>query len=160
MSGGSASGRVNDGFRPYVLMGINAVSEKADLASGLMREILSGEVQSLLYPSGFPVNEEGLQTYLKTVGGQIDRAKPGESFGMNIFTDTDGTMIAMSIYALTERETEELCELLSTVRTPYLSDTVMEDAVREVGKWYLEGRCSLEEAVEEIQEKLAIYMAE
>ena len=51
-------------------------------------------------------------------------------------------------------------ELLSSVRTPYLADSVVEDVVRENGKYYLEERCSLEEAVELVQSKIAIYMAE
>ena len=66
----------------------------------------------------------------------------------------------MNIYAPTEQETKELYELLTSVRTPYMADAVVEDAVREVGKWYLEGKCSLEAAVEFLQEKIAIYMSE
>lgn len=69
-------------------------------------------------------------------------------------------MVQMSVYVPTVQETKELYDLLSSVRTPYLSDAVVEDAVREAGKQYLEGRCSLEEAVEFVQKKLAIYMSE
>lgn len=154
-------GSVKDSFCPYALMGINAASGQGELAGGLLREALSKDTQSLIYPSGFPVNEAGLQTYLETQGGQLHSwAKPGmiaSGFG---FSDDDGTHITMSIYVPTEQETKELYDLLSSVRTPYLADTVVEDAVREVGKRYLEDRCSLEEAVELVQEKLAIYMSE
>ena len=58
------------------------------------------------------------------------------------------------------QETKELYDLLSAVRTPYLSDVVVEDAVREAGKYYMQGRCSLEETVELVQKKIAIYMSE
>ena len=154
-------GNANDSFRPYALMGISAASGQAELAGGLLREMLSRDVQSVIYPCGFPVNEEGLQTYLSTLGGQLpDWAEPGKPYGGYAFSGDNGLMITMSIYAPTDQETKELYDLLSSVRTPYLSDVVVEDAVREAGKQYLEGRCSLEEAVAFVQEKLAIYMSE
>lgn len=154
-------GSVKDAFRPYALMGINAASDKAELSGGLLREVLSKDMQSMIYPTGFPVNETGLQTYLETLGGQLaDWAGPGEPFSGYGFSDESGLMISMSIYVPTEQETKELYDLLSSVRTPYLADIVVEDAVREAGKWYLEDKCSLEAAVELVQEKIAIYMAE
>lgn len=154
-------GNVKDSFRPYALMGISAASEKSELAGGLLREALSKDMQSLIYPVGFPVNEAGLQTYLETLGGQLpDQARPGEPYGGYGLSNSDGTVISMSIYAPTEQETKELYELLTSVRTPYLADVVVEDAVREAGKWYLEEKCSLEAAVELVQEKLAIYTSE
>ncbi len=154
-------GSVKDAFRPYALMGINAASDKTELSGGLLREVLSKEMQSMIYPTGFPVNEEGLQTYIKTLGGQLaDGAKPGEPFSGYGFVDDSGVMIVLSIYVPTEQESQELYELLASVRTPYLSDAVVEDAVQEAGKWYLEDKCSLEAAVELVQEKIAIYMSE
>lgn len=155
-------GSVKDAFCPYALMGINAVSQKGELAGGLLRELLSKEVQSLIYPTGFPVNEAGLTSYLETLGGQLsgDEAKPGEPYGGYGFIDSNGLMVNIVIYIPTQQEMKELYELLSSVRTPYLSDAVLEDAVREAGKQYLEGSCSLEQALDEIEEKLAIYMSE
>lgn len=154
-------GNVKDSFRPYALMGVNAASARTELAGGLLREALSEDMQRMIYPVGFPVNEAGLQTYLETLGGQLPEwGKPGEPFSGYAFGDENGLVVQMSVYVPTEQETKELYDLLSSVRTPYLSDAVVEDAVREAGKRYLEGRCSLEEAVEFVQKKLAIYMSE
>ena len=154
-------GHVKDSFRPYALMGLGAASGKAELAGGLLRETLSKDMQSLIYPIGFPVNESGLRTYLDTLGGRLpDWAKPGTSYGGSSLTGDDGLVIFMSMYAPTEQETKELYDLLSSVHTPYLVDAVVEDAVREAGNYYLEERCGLEEAVELVKEKLAIYMSE
>lgn len=154
-------GSAKDSFRPYALMGVNAASARAELAGGLLRETLSEDMQRMIYPVGFPVNEAGLQTYLETLGGQLPEwGTPGEPFSGYGFMDDNGLMVQMSIYVPTEHETKELYDLLSSVRTPYLSDAVVEDVVRETGKQYLEGRCSLEEAVEFVQKKLAIYMSE
>ncbi len=154
-------GNVKDSFRPYALMGISAVSSQTELAGGLLRETLSKDMQSMIYPIGFPVNEAGLQTYLETLGGQLPEwGKPGEPFSGYGFGDDNGLMVTMSVYVPTEQETKELYDLLSSVRTPYLSDAVVEDAVKEAGKHYLEGKCSLEEAVEFVQKKISIYMSE
>jgi hypothetical protein len=95
------------------------------------------------------------------LGGQLPEwGKPGEPFSGYGFGDENGLVVQMSVYVPTERETKELFDLLSSVRTPYLSDAVVEDAVREAGKYYMEEQCSLEEAVEAVQKKLAIYMSE
>lgn len=155
-------GSVPDSFRPYALMGINAASEKAELAGGLLQEALSGEMQSLIYPTGFPVNEAALKTYLDSLGGMLtgDMDRPGETFSAYALSNSDGTIIVVRVYVPTEQETQELYDMLSSARTPYLADAVMEDAVRGAGKLYLEGKCSLEGAVELVQEKIAIYMAE
>lgn len=155
-------GSVSDSFRPLALIGINAASEKADLAGGLMREIFSKEMQCMLYPTGFPVNEGGLSDYLDSLGGMLaeDRQKPGQEFSHYSFMMDDDLFLSLDLYVPTEQEREELYQMLTSVRTPYLADVVMEDAVREAGVYYLEDRCSLEEALEKIREKIAIYMAE
>ena len=154
-------GNVKDSFRPYALMGVSAASGQTELAGGLLLEALSKDMQRMIYPVGFPVNEAGLETYLETLGGQLPEwGKPGEPFSGYGFGDDNGLMVTMSVYVPTEQETKELYDLLSSVRTPYLSDAVVEDAVKEAGKHYLEGKCSLEEAVEFVQKKISIYMSE
>lgn len=155
-------GSVKDAFCPYALMGINAASEKAELAGGFLQVALSGDMQSVIYPSGFPVNEAALKAYLGSLGGRLSKTmyKQGEVFTGYAVWEESGLLISMDIYVPTEQETKELYDMLSSVRTPYLADAVVEDAVREAGKSYLEGRCSLEDAVGLVQEKIAIYMAE
>lgn len=158
-------GSVKDAYTPVALMGINAVSGQADLAGELLQEVLSREMQSMLFPAGFPVNEAGLSDYLESLGGMVpkERQIPGEVFGGYGFSsDFSGSeeIIVLEMYVPTSQENQVLYEMLTSVRTPYLSDTVMEEAVREAGRRYLEGRCSLEEAVEVIQKKIEIYMAE
>ena len=155
-------GSVKDAYKPMALMGINAASSQTEQAAGLLQEVLSEKTQSLIYPTGFPINEAGLQTYLDSLGGMLtgNEANPGEPFSGYALSEDDGTMISLGIYVPTKQETKELYDMLSSVSTPYLSDAVVEDVVREVGKWYLEDKCSLEEAVQLVQEKIAIYMSE
>ena len=155
-------GGVKDAFTPVTLMGINAASQKSDIAGDFMKMILSKEMQSMLYPVGFPVNEEGLTMYLESLGGQVPEGlrKPGEPYGSHGFSGDDGLLIVLTLYVPTKQETEELCDTLKTVRTPYLQNTALEDAVRETAAVYLDGICSLEEMMDGVREKSAIIMAE
>lgn len=155
-------GGVKDAFTPVILMGISAASQKSDLAGDFMKMILSKEMQSMLYPVGFPVNEEGLTLYLENLGGQVPESmcKPGEPYGSYGFSGDDGLLIVLTLYVPTKQETEELYNTLKTVRTPYLQNAALEDAVRETAAVYLDGICSLEEMMDAIREKSAIIMAE
>lgn len=159
---GQMPGGVKDAFAPVTLMGINASSQKSDIAGDFMKMILSKEMQSMIYPVGFPVNEEGLTLYLESLGGQVPEGlrKPGEPYGSHGFSGEDGLLIVLTLYVPTKQETEELCDTLKTVRTPYLQNTALEDAVREAAAVYLDGICSLEEMMDGVREKSAIIMAE
>lgn len=155
-------GSVKDSFIPVALMGVSAVSDNADLAGSFLQEILSKDMQSRVYPVGFPINEAGLSAYLKSLGGMVpeERMTSGEAFGGYGLSTEDGEIIVLKMYVPDEQERQALYNMLMSVRTPYLSDVMLEDAVREAGKHYLNDRCSLQEAVEMIQKKTEIYMAE
>lgn len=155
-------GETKDAFTPVALMGINAASQKSDLAGDFMQMVLSKEMQSMIYPVGFPVNEEGLSLYMESLGGQVPESmrKPGEPYGSHGFSGDDGLLIVLTLYVPTKQETEELCDTLKTVRTPYLQNAALEDAVWEAASVYLDGICSLEEMMDGVQEKSAIIMAE
>ncbi len=155
-------GNTADAFTPIGLMGINAASPKADLAGGFLQMILSKEMQSTIYPVGFPVNEEGLSLYLESLGGQVPESlrKPGELYGAYGFSGDDGQVITLNLCVPTVQEREALYSLLESLHTPYLQQTALEDAVRAAAEAYLDGICSLEEAMDVVREKSAIIMAE
>lgn len=158
-------GSAADAFTPVTLMGINAVSQKSDLAGDFMQSILSKEIQSTIYPIGFPVNEEGLEAYMESLGGRVPESlrKPGEIYGSyGLSTDEDGEIkvFIVDLYMPTEQETAEIYSTLKSLRTPYLENAALEGAVRDAAEVYLDGLCSLEEAMNAIREKSAIIMAE
>lgn len=158
-------GSAADAFTPVTLMGINAASQKSDLAGDLMRSILSVRMQSAIYPIGFPVNEEGLQLYMESLGGRVPESlrKSGEIYGSYGFgTDEDGEikLLIVDLYVPTEEETAEFYDTLQSLHTPYLENAALEEAVRDAAEVYLDGLCSLEEAVNAIRETSAIIMAE
>lgn len=155
-------GSAADAFTPVTLMGINATSQKADLAGDFLQSILSKEMQKMIYPLGFPVNEEGLQSYMESLGGQVPESmrEPGKSYGGYTYSSEEGSFIILELYVPTEQETAEMCDTLKSLHTPYLEKAALEDAVRDAAEVYLDGLCSLEEAVNAIREKSTIIMAE
>lgn len=158
-------GSAADAFTPVTLMGINATSQKSDLAGDFMQSILSKDMQEMIYPIGFPVNEEGLALYMESLGGRVPESvrKPGEIYGGYGFsTEEDGEIkvIVLDMYVPTEEETAEICDTLKVVHIPYLENAALENAVRETAEVYLDGLCSLEEAMNGIREASTIIMAE
>lgn len=87
------------------------------------------------------INEEG-------VFGSIGTSSP------------DGTSFGMEIYILSEEQKNQVEEWMETVSTPYLTDSVLESAVYQIGTEYFRGSMSLDEAVKEIEQSVAIYMSE
>lgn len=154
-------GSTADAFTPVSLMGICATSQKADLAGDFMKMILSKDVQETIYPIGFPINEEGLELYLESLGGQVPEnlRKPGEPYGGYGFSSEEG-VIALDLYVPTKQETAEIYDVLKTVRTPYLENAALEDPIRDAAEAYLDGLCSLEEAMDGIRGTGTIIMAE
>ena len=158
-------GSAADAFTPVTLMGINATSQKSDLAGDFMQSILSEDMQKMIYPIGFPVNETGLQLYMESLGGRVPESmqKPGEPYGgYGYSTEEDGEIkvLVLDLYVPTEEETAEICDMLKAVHIPYLENAALEDAVREAAEFYLDGLCSLEEAMDGIRGTSAIIMAE
>lgn len=158
-------GSAADSFTPVTLMGINAASQKSDLAGDFMQSILSKEMQSMIYPIGFPVNEAGLELYMESLGGRVPESlrSPGDIYGSYGYsTDEDGEIkvLIVDLYVPTEQETAAFYDTLKSLHTPYLEKAALEDAVRDAAEVYLDGLCSLEEAVNAIREKSAIIMAE
>ena len=55
---------------------------------------------------------------------------------------------------------ETLKGWIEAAKTPYIEDTVIEEAVYAEGAGYIQGNESLEEAVSAIEQSIAIYMSE
>lgn len=145
-------------FAPSVLTGINAASSHMEQAQDFFTVLMSRDVQELLY-NGFAVNQSALQYQL---GPDWDgmTAAPGEVCGSIGSSWEDGTYFSMEIYMPTEAETQELYDSLCAVDTPYLAEPVLEKAVIEKGAAFIRGALSLEEAVNEIEKSVSIYLSE
>lgn len=156
-------GMSGDVFVPSVLVGVNASSAHREEAEQFFDVIMGAQVQSLLY-DGFMTNRSALEEQLspqwkvlKNGGMAVDYGEVSSSIGGSM---GDGREYSMSIYMPTKEEYQTLYDHCLKVSRPYLSDTVVEDAVLSVGGQYLDGYLTLDEAVQKIMAKVEIYAAE
>ena len=74
--------------------------------------------------------------------------------------DEDGQELLMTVYAPKEEEITVIREWMETAKMSYAEDTVLETCVLEEGSLYLLGERGIEETLDAVERRLAIYMAE
>lgn len=144
-------------FLPKTLIGINAASSQIQEAVEMMETLLGKENQTSLF-NGFPVTKAGLEEGILTVD-QSWLSVDGiyESIGAS---DEDGLKMDLEVYWFTEEQKQFLRDWLTSLNTPYIPDSVLEEAVYSEGIRYIRGSQRLEETVNAIEQKVSIYMAE
>ena len=143
-------------FIPKTLIGINAGSSNPEGAAEMVKTLLGNENQSNLY-AGFAVNKGAFPKMYDVNEEWINEEGVFGSIGTS---SPDGTSFGMEIYILSEEQKNQVEEWMETVSTPYLTDSVLESAVYQIGTEYFRGSMSLDEAVKEIEQSVAIYMSE
>lgn len=150
-------------FEPAVLVGLTAGSAHQEEAERFFDTLMGTQVQSLLY-DGFMVNHGALKKQLSPQWSIFQNSGEdtdyGEVYGSVGGSDGEGRDYSMDIYMPTEEEFQALYDLCCEVKTPYVADSVVENAVIEFGAQYLSGQMSLDEAVQKIKARVQIYMAE
>lgn len=159
----SFDGMCAGAFAPSVLVGISAASANQEQAERFFDIMMGTEVQGLLW-DGFVVNQTALKNQLspqwqvfKNAGYDMDY---GEVTNSMMGSYEDGLSYEMDIHMPTKEEYQTLYDLCCQVKTPYVVDPVVENAVVEAGGRYLAGHKTLEETVEAVVAKVEIYMSE
>lgn len=148
----SFPGQENKVFLPKILVGLNVKSGQRAEAGDFIRMMFSAEVQSDIY-SGFPVNR-------KAFAERFDMLEGGAYNGSMTLPIKDGREEELELWWPDEEEERIFTELVEELTTPVEERAWLDSLVCEAGIEVLEGRKSVEEAVEEIERKAAIYLAE
>lgn len=149
------SGQCGNVFWARTMLGISAASANTALAEEFLRTALGRENQMGL-PGGMAVTKEGLLADLEARKSRHQ----DDSFGINTLSNADGLYVYLEVRIPEDDEVESLIAWIESADTAYIEDVTMENAVYEDGAAYMQGEKSLESAVEEIEKKLAIYLAE
>lgn len=145
------NGQSSDVFCAKTLLGINAASENPDLAENFIKLCLGREFQSNLF-YGLAVNKTAFdESFVIPDNTERYAVYNGNEEGMELI---------MTVYPSNEKQIADLRKCIETADTPYIEDTVLENVVYEEGIRYMQGAQSLEEAVNAIEKKISIYMAE
>ena len=122
----------------------------------MLRTLLGSEVQSNLY-NGFSINRGAFPKMYDINEEWISEEGVFSSVGSS---SPDGTSFGMEIYMLSDEQRAQVLGWMESVSTPYLADSVLENAVYNAGSEYMRGTCSLEEAVKIIGQSVDIYLSE
>lgn len=142
-------------FQAESLLGINAASEHTELAEDFLKVCLGKENQSYLY-KGLPVNRAALDEKFRA---PEDLGSDG-MYGSVVTDGEDGNVIVLIYYWPKEEEISRYMKYIEALDTAYIENDVMENVVYEEGAAYFQGTKSLEEAVDDIEKRVAIYLAE
>ncbi len=145
------NGQSSNVFCAKTLLGINAASENPGAAENFIKLCLGREIQSNLF-YGIAVNKKAFDESF-IVPDNTERYayyNGGE----------EGIEFIMTVYPSDEKQIADFRKCIETADTPYIEDTVLESVVYDEGILYMQGEKSLEEAVNAIEKKISIYMAE
>lgn len=150
------SGMDNSVFLPKTLVGINASSPNIDTAKKMIEVLLGAENQENLF-YGLAVHKEALKKSFEVNEEYISEEGIFSILGLST---GDGLQYTFNIYVMEPEQMEILNGWIEGAKTPYIEDTVIEEAVYAEGAEYFQGKKSLEEAVNAIEQSIAIYMSE
>ena len=148
-------GQSKDVFIPQTLLGINAASGQKALAEDFMKMFLGKDNQYAL--GGYSINRSALAELF-----QPEEKYVGENgeYGSMAMVDEEGIEVSLDVYVPTEEELAAFYQWMESANTPYIEDKVLEKAVIDEGVKFFREEQGLEEALDAIEQKLSIYMAE
>lgn len=148
-------GQCSGVFWPQTLLAVSTASGKRDAALAFLDHFLSAGTQSGY--AGFPVNREAFDLLFTPQEGYV--AEDG-GYSYLAIVDEDGALMEYTGYWPSDAAIAAFREQVAGLRTAYVPDSVLEEVVFEQGVSYLQGQQPLEQALDEIEKKAAIYMAE
>ena len=120
-----------------------------------MEVFLGEEVQCAL--GGFAVNKAAFEKLLLP---EEEYLGENNLYGSMAMIDEDGIEVDLDVYYPNEEELAVLRGWMESADTPLVVDRILEKAVFEEGEAYFLGEQELEETLEAIWNKLAMYMSE
>ncbi|MCM1185420.1 MAG: extracellular solute-binding protein [Lachnoclostridium sp.] len=150
------NGQSKNVYMPMTLAGINASVEDKEMAVAFLKLLLSEETQNLTH-YGYPINSRAFENKFVVNPGWV--AEDG-SYMYYTMEDAEGKVIEWQAYLPDEGEMQKLRDYIAQADTPYLSDSVLEEAVYTEGAAYLRGDKDLDAAVKGIVDKVEIYLSE
>ena len=152
------TGQCGSVFWARTLLGISASGANTALAQEFVKTAYGMEAQAAVL-GGIPVNKKAiLDSYAdqRRIYGGNDNIS-----GSICLSDDEGLISAEILVRVPEEDkVEELIAWIESADTAYVEDAVFESAVYEAGLSCMQDGKSPEEAVDYIEKKMAVYLAE
>ena len=153
---GLMPGQAKNVFVPAVIMGISSKSNQTETAQQFVKYMFAKDAQIISQSGGFPVQREA---FLSVIDGHQYEGKDS-MMGVSGAGLAEDEVITYEMSPTPQEEIKKFTELVESLTTPALQDDVIKEAVTEQGTKVLKGEQSPEEAVNEIMQKVKIYLAE
>ncbi len=153
---GLMPGQAKNVFVPAVIMGISSKSNQTETAQQFVKYMFAKDAQIISQSGGFPVQREA---FLSVIDGHQYEGKDS-MMGVSVEGLAEDEVIKYEMSPTPQEEIKKFTELVESLTTPALQDDVIKEAVTEQGTKVLKGEQSPEEAVNEIMQKVKIYLAE
>ena len=146
------NGQAKEVFMPRNLLGINAASPYQETALELLEKMLDDDGWL-----GMPVNKEKWveKFHQNATEDGSSYASMGGSKG-----EEKESYYHIDIYPASEAEIEQMMKIVEAGKTPYVKNSLLENAVCETGEKVLAGEMSASDGAEEVIQKTSIYMSE
>lgn len=153
---GLMPGQAEKVFVPTMIMGISSKSGQPETAEQFVKYLFAKDAQVISQSGGFPVQKEA---FLSVIDGHQYEGKD-ISMGVGGVGLGEDEIITYEMSPTPQEEIDKFTDLVESLTTPALQDDVIKEAVTEQGTKVLKGEQSPEEAVNEIMQKVKIYLAE
>lgn len=140
-------------FQAESIVGVSARAARPEMAKDFIKTLLSYDV-SASQEEPYPVNKASFDRMFYT------EMELDTSFGCYGIAREDGSILTLDLYWPNAEEQKALKELAASLDTPYLPDSRIEQAVTAAGIQVLNGELSVEEGVEQVKQKVQLYLAE
>lgn len=147
-------GQAENVFVPVNIIGINAKTEKPDMAQEFIRIMLSSSVQNAEIYDGFPVNIKSLEH------GAEGKGNGNDDMYIMIGTSSNVTGEELSGMMPSTEELKKVMELCLGVKTPYVPDDALLEMIMDETEEYFAGNEDVEQAVSRVREKTRLRLAE
>lgn len=147
------NGLAENVFIPNTILGINAAGTHKEAAADFAMSMVEADLQKQPLGLGFPVNREAMKEELH------EREEDGTT-GMVSWTDENGNEGTLEILWPEPDQLVHLEEMIESLNTPAKTDGMVKNVIVEQGISALNGGKEIEEAADEILNRIAIYLAE
>lgn len=148
-------GQSSNVFCANTLLGISAASKHPEQAEDFIRMCLGKENQAAIW-TGLPVN----QAAFEQIFIPDDRVDEEGAFNWESMGTPEGEHASFISYWPDEKQKEDLRKCIEAADTAYIENRMLENAVYEEGSGYFQGMKSLDETLNAIEKRIALYMAE
>lgn len=149
-------GQSKNVYMPETMTGINAQSKNIEAAKAFVKLMLSQEIQTSTF-RGLPINKAAFETALTQYD---DTREKGEPYMMYGGSDQEGNSWFWESWWFDEEQKQLIRDWASQAQTPYVRDSVLENAVQNACVEYLKGRIGIDGAIADIVKSTAIYLSE